>query len=179
MPILLQAVEGSRPPLTVYGTDYPTRDGSCIRDFIHVCDLAQAHVDALRYLQVQPEKSLAEAFNIGTGTGTSVRELLDGFQQATGQPVPYEFGNRRPGDIVVMYANAEKAARLLGWKAERTVNDAMRDAWRWWRGIAQADVQVDQGLTASTRMGGTVTPGISQFENEVVKVKSERRAVGC
>lgn len=146
MPILMQSVEGARGPLTVFGTDYNTADGSCIRDFIHVQDLASAHVQALMYLFGCRKKSLAEAFNIGTGTGTTVLQLMQAFKQATGKFVPHTLGQRRPGDIPVMYANAEKAARLLHWKAELEVTDAMRDAWRWWK--TQATSMVDRAATS-------------------------------
>jgi UDP-glucose 4-epimerase len=130
VPYVTQAAAGIRDRLVVYGNDYPTPDGSCIRDYIHVQDLARAHVAALRWLEQQP-KQVSEVCNIGTGTGTSVLEVLKTFETVTGVAVPYIIGPRRPGDTVQSYASVDKAAKLLGWHAELDVAAALRDAWRW------------------------------------------------
>lgn len=129
VPFLTQSVAGLRPALTVFGDDYPTPDGTCIRDYLHVCDLAEAHVAALQWL----EKSAGalEAFNLGTGQGSSVKEVIAAFEAATGMPVPHQFGDRRPGDVTAIYADAAKAAELLGWRTQRSLQTCLADAWRW------------------------------------------------
>jgi UDP-glucose 4-epimerase len=114
----------------VHGDDYPTPDGSCIRDYIHVVDLAKAHVKALEYLEQQPPASY-DVVNIGTGKGSSVLEVIKTFEEVTGQKLAYEIGPRRAGDIVSTYASVEKARRVLGWSAEKTLADGLADAWRW------------------------------------------------
>lgn len=132
VPFVTQTAAGLRDRLTVFGDDYPTRDGSCIRDYIHVVDLAQAHVLALNWLgEEQARQSFNEIVNVGTGSGTSVFEAIAAFETAAGTPLPYQVGPRRPGDVIASYASVEKARRVLGWRAERTIVDAMRDAWRW------------------------------------------------
>lgn len=128
LPFITQTAAGIREKLYVFGTDYPTPDGTCIRDYIHVCDLARGHAAALRYVRTH---SGAEVFNLGTGRGASVLEVVRAFECATGVHVPFEISTRRPGDVAESYAGVEKAARLLGWKAELSVEDACRDAWRW------------------------------------------------
>ena len=130
IPFLMQAVSGAQKELTVFGNDYPTPDGTCIRDYIHVVDLAKAHVKSLKYLDNKP-KSSYEVFNIGTGNGTSVLEAIKEFKNVTGRTVPYKIGPRRSGDIVSTYAETTKANKLLGWRAEKTLADALADAWRW------------------------------------------------
>ncbi len=129
VPILVQAAAGLRDKLTVYGNDYDTPDGSGVRDYIHVVDLAQAHVTALTYLSKQEEP--ASVFNIGTGNGVSVLELIQSFEKVTGVKVPYEIGARRAGDIASCYADASKASIELKWKATKTLDQALADAWRW------------------------------------------------
>lgn len=130
LPLIVQATAGNLPPLTVYGTDYPTPDGSCLRDYIHVVDLARAHVAALQ--KMLSEKSGGyDVYNIGTGTPTSVLELIHTFEKVNNVKVPYSLGERRPGDPTAYYAVATKANSELGWHAEKTVEDAVRDAWRW------------------------------------------------
>lgn len=136
VPFMTQAVAGWRDELTVFGDDYPTPDGTCIRDYIHVVDLARAHVKALKYLDERPS-SFYDVFNIGTGKGSSVLEVINTFEKATGKKVPYKIGPRRPGDIVASYADPTKANKLLGWKAEKTLTDALVDAWRWQQTINQ------------------------------------------
>lgn len=128
LPYMTQTASGILPQLTVYGDDYPTPDGTCIRDYIHVSDLADAHIRALDYLSVPRELAV---FNIGTGTGVSVLELIAAFEQATGKPLNWKFGPRRVGDVVEIYADARSAAEKMNWKATRTMNDAVRDAWKW------------------------------------------------
>src|SRR5690606_33012726 len=131
VPYITQTAAGKRDKLTVFGNDYPTPDGTCIRDFIHVVDLAKAHVKSLEWLQAQKQNSVVDVFNIGTGKGNSVMELVNGFQEVTGVPINYEIGERRPGDVVSIFADVSKAEKVLGWKAEHNVNEALRDAWKW------------------------------------------------
>ena len=128
MPRITQAVIGKIPPIQVMGTDYPTPDGTCLRDYIHVVDLAKGHVCAIRYAL---EHTGAEAVNLGVGRGCSVREIIRAFDEATGETVPCSDGPRRPGDAPVSYADASKALRLFGWKAEKSIVDMCRDSWRW------------------------------------------------
>lgn len=130
LPFVTQTAIGKQAHLTVFGNDYPTRDGSCIRDYIHVMDLAEAHVAALTYLMNQNE-GLLEAVNIGTGEGTSVLEIVKAFERITGQPLPHVLGPRRAGDVIEIYANATKGQELLGWKARLSIDDAIKDAWAW------------------------------------------------
>ena len=131
LPFVAQVATGRREKLFVYGNDYPTPDGTCIRDYIHVTDLAIAHIRALDYIF---EKSGCEVFNIGTGNGYSVLEVVEAFSKACGHPVKYEFAPRRAGDIPVMYADPGKAERLLGWHAERGLAKMCEDTWRWQSG---------------------------------------------
>lgn len=130
VPFITQTVAGWYKQLTVFGGDYPTPDGTCIRDYIHVVDLAKAHVRALEYLASQ-KPAFYDVFNIGTGRGNSVLEVIKCFQKVSGQKVPYKIGPRRTGDIMSTYASVDKANKLLGWKAQRTLADALTDAWRW------------------------------------------------
>ncbi|RYZ49884.1 MAG: UDP-glucose 4-epimerase GalE [Sphingobacteriales bacterium] len=130
VPFITQAVAGLRSELTVFGNDYETPDGTCIRDYIDITDLAEAHVKALDRL-ISGKGETYEVFNIGTGTGISVLELIQEFENATGQKVPYKVGPRRAGDIAAVYANATKAQEVLGWKAKRTVADSLASAWKW------------------------------------------------
>lgn len=129
-PVITQAVAGKGNPLTVFGTDYDTPDGSCIRDYIHVVDLAMAHIKALEYLDKQ-QGGFFDTFNIGTGSGNTVLEVVKTFEDTTGQKVPHSLGARRSGDIVATYADCSKANKLLGWMAEKSLADACRDAWNW------------------------------------------------
>lgn len=122
MPIIMKVSTGEIPELKVYGDDYPTKDGSGIRDFIHVVDLAKGHVAAIK--NMQPGISI---YNLGTGKGTSVFEMIAAFEKASGKKLPYRVVERRPGDLAEIYADPSKAEHELGWKAELTVEDAMRD----------------------------------------------------
>lgn len=131
VPFITQSAAGVRGPLTVFGTDYPTPDGTCIRDFIHVVDLAKAHVKALEVLADRREESYYDVFNIGTGRGNSVLELINTFREATGVDLKYTLGPRRPGDVTAVYADVTKATQGLGWQAEKTLAESLADAWRW------------------------------------------------
>lgn len=133
MPFIMQVAVGRRPELQVFGDDYDTPDGTCIRDYIHVMDLAEGHVAAVEALH--PSSGVAidgvEAVNLGTGVGSSVKEVLAAAERAVDQPIPHSVVERRPGDSAVSFANADRAAELLGWRARRTVADACEDHWRW------------------------------------------------
>jgi UDP-glucose 4-epimerase len=131
VPAITQTAIGKIDKLLVHGTDYPTRDGSCIRDYIHVCDLAHAHTLALRYLEEEKNKEACEVFNLGTGTGNTVLEAISAFEQASGLPLRYEIGPRRPGDVIAIYANNDRARSVLGWQTRYTLNDIMSTAWTW------------------------------------------------
>ena len=137
IPYLTQATAELRSPLIVFGDDYPTPDGTCIRDYIHVVDLAKAHVAALRWLQKQ--SGVCEPINLGTGNGSSILEVIQAFETANGLAVPHQLGSRRPGDITAIYANAEKAKSLLGWTAEKSLKEALRDAWNWQLKLGTSD----------------------------------------
>lgn len=131
VPFLTQTAAGIREKLTVFGTDYDTPDGSCIRDFIDVVDLAKAHVVAMKRMLDNKDTDNIEIFNLGTGRGLSVLELIESFERATGVPVPHVIGTRRAGDIEKIWAEPTKANTVLGWKAEANIDDTMRNAWRW------------------------------------------------
>ncbi|MBL8731052.1 MAG: UDP-glucose 4-epimerase GalE [Planctomycetes bacterium] len=138
VPFLTQSAAGLRGALKVFGNDYPTRDGTCIRDYIHVVDVALAHIYALERLLAGKGEQPVEVFNLGTGTGSTVLEVIQAFERATGVKLAYEFAPRRPGDVVAAYADTERAARLLGWRAERSLDTAMADAWRWQQSLPKA-----------------------------------------
>lgn len=127
MPYVARVAAGQLERLTIFGSDYDTPDGTCRRDFLHVVDLAKGHLKALDYAMTHCG---AEPINLGTGSAVSVKELVAAFEQATGVPVPHAYGPRRAGDLPDVYANAEKAKRLLGWQAEKTLEDMCRDSWR-------------------------------------------------
>ncbi len=131
VPYITQTAIGKRQKLVVFGNDYNTPDGSNVRDFIHVVDLAKAHVKALDLLEKHTSDSYCEVFNVGTGVGVSVLELVQKFQEVTGVPLSWEMGPRRPGDVEITYADPSKANKFLGWRTELSVEDALRDAWRW------------------------------------------------
>ncbi len=131
VPYLTQTAAGIRKELTVFGDDYPTPDGSCIRDFIDVVDLAKAHVIAMKRMLDGEDKDKLEIFNLGTGRGLSVLELIASFERATGVKVPYKIGARRAGDIEKIWAEPKKANEVLGWKAEIPIDETMANAWRW------------------------------------------------
>ncbi len=131
IPFLTQSVAGLRGPLQVWGTDYPTPDGTAIRDYIHVVDLAGAHVKALAYLIDGKSDVKYDFFNIGTGQGSSVMEVITAFEKATGKKVPYEVRDRRAGDITAVYASTDKSNQILGWKTEYSLERALQDSWKW------------------------------------------------
>lgn len=131
VPYLTQAAAGIRPELTVFGDDYNTPDGSCIRDYIDVVDLAKAHVIAMQRMLDKKDTDAIEIFNLGTGRGLSVLELINSFERATGVKVPYHIGARREGDIEKIWAEPTKANTVLGWTAEVPIDETMRNAWRW------------------------------------------------
>jgi UDP-glucose 4-epimerase len=138
VPFITQAAIGKRAQLTIYGNDYPTPDGTCIRDYIHVVDLAKAHVAAVKHLVVQAEP--LSVFNIGTGRGSSVLEVVNTFEKISGQKLNYTIGARRPGDVPEIYAACDKAEKVLGWKATRNLEDCLSTAWKWEQSLA-ASVQ--------------------------------------
>ena len=131
VPFITQTAFGIRKELSVYGDDYPTPDGTCIRDYIHVVDLAKAHVIAMKRLLDKKNLDKVEIFNLGTGTGSSVLEVIHSFEKVSGQKLPYKIVARREGDITSAYANTDKANNVLGWKAESTLDEAMASAWKW------------------------------------------------
>lgn len=131
VPAITQTAIGKLPRMTVFGDDYPTRDGSCVRDFIHVCDIAHAHTLAIKYLEEGRNTTGCEVFNLGTGNGVTVLEAIKAFEKVSGVKLNYEIGPRRPGDVVAIYANNDKARRLLGWDPKYTIDDMMRTAWQW------------------------------------------------
>jgi UDP-glucose 4-epimerase len=131
VPFITQTGIGLRKELSVYGNDYPTQDGTAIRDYIHVVDLAKAHVIALQRLLENKNESNIETFNLGTGKGSSVLEVIQAFEKVSGQKLPYKIVDRREGDITAAFANTEKANTILGWKAESTLEEAVASAWKW------------------------------------------------
>lgn len=131
VPFITQTAAGIREQLSVYGDDYPTEDGSCIRDYIHVVDLAKAHVIALERLLSKKNQLNYEVFNLGTGRGSSVLEVVNSFERTTGKKLNYKIVDRRPGDVISVYADTKKANEVLGWKAQETMEDALASAWKW------------------------------------------------
>jgi UDP-glucose 4-epimerase len=131
IPYVTQTAAGKRKELSVWGDDYPTEDGTCIRDYIHVMDLAEVHVMALEKLLMKDYNEAYEVFNVGTGHGNSVLDVVKTFEKVNHLKLPYKIGNRRPGDVVAAYADTTKVEKDLGWKAKRTMGDALKDAWKW------------------------------------------------
>ncbi|MEO5948057.1 MAG: UDP-glucose 4-epimerase GalE [Chitinophagaceae bacterium] len=131
VPAITQTAIGRIPKMFVHGTDYATRDGSCIRDYIHVCDLANAHTLALKYLEQKKNRSLCEIFNLGSGNGVSVLEAIHAFEKISGIKLNYETGPRRAGDIEAIYANNDFAKNTLGWNPKYSLEDIMSTAWKW------------------------------------------------
>lgn len=130
LPYITQTAAGLREKLTVFGSDYNTKDGTCVRDFIHVVDLANAHVKALNYIRQNP-KNHFDVFNIGTGTGYTVLEIIEAFEKVNGLKLPYTLGPRRPGDVEKVWADAGKAKKILAWEAALDLNEMVRSAWAW------------------------------------------------
>ena len=141
IPYLTQTAIGLREKLSVFGDDYDTPDGSCIRDFINVVDLAKAHVIAIRRILEKTQKEKVEVFNIGTGRGVSVLELINGFEKATGVKLNYQIVGRRAGDIEKVWANPDFANQELGWKAVETLEDTLRSAWKWQLKLRERGIQ--------------------------------------
>ena len=131
VPVITQTAIGKIQLLQVYGNDYPTKDGSCIRDYIHVSDIAHAHTLALNYMLEKTNTSKCELFNLGTGNGYSVLEVISEFEKVTGVKLNYQIAPRRSGDVTAIYANNDKAQKLLGWVPEFTLQDMMKTAWDW------------------------------------------------
>ncbi len=128
VPLVMQVAAGTRSHVNVFGGDYPTRDGTGIRDYIHVEDLARGHIAALDALD---DLAGCRAINLGTGSGHTVLEVISAAEAATGRPIPYELSARRPGDVTAAWADPALANELLGWRAEATLDEMCRDAWRW------------------------------------------------
>ncbi|NVK84813.1 MAG: UDP-glucose 4-epimerase GalE [Cytophagia bacterium] len=131
VPFITQTAAGLRDKLTVFGSDYDTPDGTCIRDYIHVMDLADAHVQTIKYLENHTESSFFDVINIGTGRGNTVLEAIHSFEKVTGQNLNYEIGPRRAGDVEKVYAQVDKSEKLLNWKTKYSLEDSMRDSWNW------------------------------------------------
>lgn len=131
VPVITETAIGRRNQMTVFGTDYPTRDGSCIRDYIHIMDLASAHTLALQYIFDGKLQQSCDVFNVGIGNGLSVLEIIKAFEKETGEKLNYTLGSRRPGDVMAIYSDYTKAKSLLGWEPHFTVKDIMSTAWTW------------------------------------------------
>lgn len=141
VPAITQTAIGKLPQMQVFGDDYPTRDGSCIRDYIHVSDIAHAHTLALQYLIKERNKSKCDVFNLGSGNGTTVLEAIKSFEKVSGQKLNYAIGPRRPGDVIAIYANNEKAVKELGWNIRYDLDEMIRTAWEW-----ELKIQQDEQL---------------------------------
>lgn len=141
VPAITQTAIGKLRAMTVHGTDYDTRDGSCIRDFIHVCDIAHAHTLALQMLITGKSTKACDVFNLGTGNGVTVLEAISAFEKVSGEKLNYEIGPRRPGDIVAIFANNEKAINELGWNIQFNLDDMMKTAWDW-----ELKIKADESL---------------------------------
>jgi UDP-glucose 4-epimerase len=131
VPAITQTAIGKLPKLVVYGNDYDTRDGSCIRDFIHVSDIATAHTLAVKYLEEKRNTTICEVFNLGTGNGVTVLEAILSFEKVSGVKLNYEIGPRRPGDVIAIYANNDLAKKSLSWEPRYTLDEMMATAWKW------------------------------------------------
>ncbi|MGG7661188.1 UDP-glucose 4-epimerase GalE [Dyadobacter sp. BHUBP1] len=131
VPFITQTAAGLRKSLTVFGNDYDTPDGTCIRDFIHVVDLAKAHVKALDLLESQTDTNYYDVFNVGTGEGYTVLQLINTFEEVNGVKLNYTIGPRREGDVEKIYAQSDKVNNVMKWRAEKTMAEALRDAWNW------------------------------------------------
>jgi UDP-glucose 4-epimerase len=131
VPAITQTAVGKLPQMQVFGDDYPTRDGSCIRDYIHVCDIAHAHTLAIQYMIAGKDTKKCEVFNLGSGTGVTVLEAIKAFEKISGVALNYTIGPRRPGDVIAIYANNDLARKQLGWKPKYSLQEMMSTAWRW------------------------------------------------
>ena len=137
VPAITQTAIGKLPKMQVHGNDYDTRDGSCIRDYIHVCDIAHAHTLALQYSIKNNKEKACEVFNLGTGNGITVLEAIQAFEKVSGVQLNYEIGPRRAGDIVAIYANNDKAVKELGWNCKYGLEEMMLTAWQWEQSLAK------------------------------------------
>ena len=137
VPFITQSAAGILPPLTVFGDDYDTRDGSCIRDYIHVSDIADAHVLAMKYVIANKQKNNVSIFNLGTGNGVTVFEVIKSFEKVTRQKLNYKVGPRRPGDVIKIYANNNFAKQELGWNPKNGLDEMMLSAWKWQLNLAK------------------------------------------
>lgn len=137
VPFITQAAAGLRPELTVFGNDYPTPDGTNIRDYIHIMDLAEAHLASLNRLISQEDVDAIEYYNLGTGKGCSVLQVIESFEKVNHTKVPYRIGPRRAGDVVQVWADSNKAKQYLGWEATRGLDEMMKDAWHWQQRLQQ------------------------------------------
>ena len=142
VPFITQSAAGLRGALKVFGNDYDTRDGTCVRDYIHVVDVAKAHILAMERMFGQASRcgtpaAEVEVFNLGTGTGSTVLEVLAAFTKSTGVDLKWDFAERRPGDVVAAFADTKWAAEVLGWRAELPLEQSMADAWRWQQALSE------------------------------------------
>jgi UDP-glucose 4-epimerase len=142
VPVITQTAIGKLPKMMVYGDDYPTRDGSCVRDYIHVCDISHAHTLAVQYLSDKKNKTRCDIFNLGTGDGVTVLEAIKMFEKVSGVKLNYEIGPRRAGDIVAIYANNDFATTQLGWSIQYNLEQMMHTAWAWELKIKEAEERV-------------------------------------
>lgn len=147
VPAITQTAVGKLPQMTVFGNDYPTKDGSCIRDYIHVSDIAHAHTLALNYLMEEKNESNCDVFNLGSGNGYSVLEVIETFERVTEQKLNYVIGQKRPGDVIAIFANNEKATNKLGWVPKYTLEDMMTTAWKW-----ELKLKADENLFNTQRV---------------------------
>lgn len=131
VPVITQTAIGKRPEMTVFGSDYDTRDGSCVRDYIHVMDIANAHTKALQYMIANKNTDQCEVFNLGSGNGVTVLELIKAFEKTSGEKLNYQLGPRRDGDVIAVYADNYKAQALLDWDTKYDLDQMMDTAWRW------------------------------------------------
>ncbi|HEV3251450.1 MAG TPA: UDP-glucose 4-epimerase GalE, partial [Puia sp.] len=131
VPVITQTAIGKLPHMVVHGDDYPTRDGSCIRDYVHVCDIAHAHTLAIQYLLTEQSPLKCEVFNLGTGNGVTVLEAIHAFEKVSNLKLDYAIGPRRPGDVVAIYANFDLAKKKLGWQPRYSLEQMMATAWKW------------------------------------------------
>jgi UDP-glucose 4-epimerase len=145
VPAITQTAIGKLPKMMVFGNDYPTRDGSCVRDYIHVSDISHAHTLAIKYLQEKRNETGCDIFNLGTGNGVTVLEAIHAFEKVSGQKLNYEIGPRRPGDVIAIYANNDKAKKLLEWNPQYGIDDMMLTAWKW-----EQKLKDDEKLFTST-----------------------------
>lgn len=148
VPYITQTAAGLRDSLTVFGDDYDTMDGTCVRDYIHVCDLAEAHVQAMNWLLQQPQT--IEAVNLGTGQGNTVKEVIQTFEKVSGEVLNWSIGPRRPGDVEKIFASSDKAAQLFHWHTRFSLEDALRDAWNWQQQLSKIKEVASAGLFKGT-----------------------------